>query len=73
LEETIRNKKYLYENNRGRPTLQKALDDKNKGKMEQRKKGFKQPSYRNNSQAYQQGQPKQNESNMIDLFGKRPR
>jgi hypothetical protein len=73
LEETIRKEKYLYEQNRGRPTFQKAWDDKKKGKMEQRKKGFKPPFYRNNSQAYQQGQLAQNEPKMIDSFGKRPR
>jgi hypothetical protein len=73
LEETIRKEKYLYEHNRGRPTFQKAWDDKKKGNMEKRKKGFKPPFYKNISQAYQQGQSTQNEPKMTDSFGKRPR
>jgi hypothetical protein len=57
LEETIRKTKHLYEKNRGRSFFQKAWYDKKKGNMEQRKKGFKTPFYRNISQAYQQGKP----------------
>jgi hypothetical protein len=42
----------LYEKNRGRPAFQKAWDDKKKGKMDQRKKGFKFPFIKISSQAY---------------------
>jgi hypothetical protein len=73
LEEAIRKDKYLYEQNKGRPTFQKAWDDKKRGKMDQRKKGFKPPFIRNNSQAYQQGKPTQGEHKMTDSLGKRPR
>jgi hypothetical protein len=73
LEEAIRKDKYLYEQNKGRPSFQKAWDDKKKGKMDQRKKGFKPPFIRNNSQAYQQGKLAQGEHKMIDSLGKRPR
>jgi len=55
LEESIRNTKYLYEQNRGRKNFQKAWDDKKKGKMDQRKKGFKPNFIRNISRAYRQG------------------
>jgi hypothetical protein len=44
LEEAIRRAKCLYDQHRGRPTFQKAWEDKKKGKMEQRKKGNKFPS-----------------------------
>jgi hypothetical protein len=44
-----------------------------KGKKDQRKKGFKPPFFRNNSQANQQGQAAQNEQKNADSFGKRPR
>jgi hypothetical protein len=73
LEEAIRKDKYLYEKNRGRPTFQKAWDDKKKGNMDQRKKGFKPPFIRNRSQAYQQGKPSQGDQKMTDSLGKRPR
>jgi hypothetical protein len=55
LEEAIIKAKYLYEKNRGMTTFQKDLDGKKKGKMDQRKKGFKPPFIRNNFQAHQQG------------------
>jgi hypothetical protein len=44
-----------------------------KGKKEKRKKGFKPPFFKNNSQANQQGQSTQNEHKTIDSFGKRLR
>jgi hypothetical protein len=50
LEEAIRRAKCLYDQHRGRPTFQKAWEDKKKGKMEQRKKGYKPPFFRNSSQ-----------------------
>jgi len=46
-EETIRKEKYLYDHNRGIPTFQRAQDEKMKGMMEQRKKCFQPPFYRN--------------------------
>jgi hypothetical protein len=54
-------------------SFQKAWDDKKKGKMDQRKKGFKPPFIRNRSQAYQQGKPSQGDHKMEDSLGKRPR
>jgi hypothetical protein len=69
LEETIRRDKCLYDQHRGRPTFQKAWEDKKKGKMEQRKKGTKPPFFRNNSQ----GQPASKEPRMTETMGKRPR
>jgi hypothetical protein len=55
LEESIRKDKCLYEQRKGRPTLEQALDDKKKDKMDQSKRGFKPPFIRNRSQSYQQG------------------
>jgi hypothetical protein len=43
-----------------------------KGKKDQRKKGFKPPFFRNNSQTNQQGQSAQNEHKNSNSFGKRP-
>jgi hypothetical protein len=45
LEETIRRTKCLYYQHKGKPTFQRAWDDKNKFKMEQRKKGNKTPFF----------------------------
>jgi hypothetical protein len=73
LEETIRRAKYLYEQSKGRPFFQKALNDKMKDKKDQRQKGFKPPFFRNNFQANQHGQVAQNEHETIDSFGKRSR
>jgi hypothetical protein len=50
LEESIRRENHLYEKRGGRPFLKKSWNDKIKGKKEQRKKGFKPPFFRNNSQ-----------------------
>jgi hypothetical protein len=41
--------------------------------MEQIKKGFKPPFFRNKSQTYHEGKYAQNEPRMIDSFGKGPR
>jgi hypothetical protein len=41
--------------------------------MDQRKKGFKPPFFKNNSQANQQGQSSQNEHKTTDSFGKMQR
>jgi len=50
LEESIRKEKYNYEHNKGRLDFQKAWDDKKKGKVDQRNKGYKPPFFRKNSQ-----------------------
>jgi hypothetical protein len=49
------------------------LDDKKKGKMDQRKKGFKPPFNRNIFQTYQQWKPSQDDQRMTDSLGKRQR
>jgi hypothetical protein len=48
LEETIRQAKFLYDQQKVRPIFQKYWEDKNKFKMDQRKKGTKLPFLRNN-------------------------
>jgi hypothetical protein len=50
LEEAIRREKNIYEYNRARPFFQKYWNDKMKGKKDKRKKGFKPPFFKNNSQ-----------------------
>jgi hypothetical protein len=47
LEETIRQAKFLYDQHKGNPTFQKSWEDKKKFKMEQRKKGYKPPFFKN--------------------------
>jgi hypothetical protein len=47
MEETIRRDKCLYDQHKRRPNFQKALEDKKKNKMEQRKKGTNPPFFRN--------------------------
>jgi hypothetical protein len=49
------------------------LDDKKKGNIDQRNKGFKPPFMRNISQSYQQGHPSQGDHKMADSLGKWPR
>jgi hypothetical protein len=73
LEEPIGRARNIYEQIKGRPIFQKVWNDKMKGKKDQRKKGFKPPFFRNNSQENQQGQETQNYHNTTDSFGKRPR
>jgi hypothetical protein len=46
--ETIRKDKYLYEQGKGRESLQKYWKDKKKDKSDHGKKGFKPPFNRNN-------------------------
>jgi hypothetical protein len=48
MEETIRREKFLYEQQRERPTFWKAWDDQKKFRKEQRLKGNKPPFFRNN-------------------------
>jgi hypothetical protein len=50
LEETIRRAKCLYDHQKSRPTFKKAWEDKNKFKVDQRKKGSKPPFFQNNPQ-----------------------
>jgi hypothetical protein len=69
LEETIRRDKCLYDQQRGRPTFQKAWEDKMKSKVEQRKKGTKPPFFRNTVQ----GQPISKEPRMTEAMETRPR
>jgi hypothetical protein len=52
MEETIRREKFLYEQQREKPTFWKAWDDQRKFKKEQRQKGNKPPFFRNNPQGY---------------------
>jgi hypothetical protein len=67
LEETIRHAKCLYEQQRGRPTFQKAWEDKMKSKVEQRKKGAKPPFFRNTVQ----GQTTLQEPRMSETVGQK--
>jgi hypothetical protein len=50
LEETIRRDRCLYEKQKGKASYQKAWENKNKNKMEQRKKGTNSSFFRNNYQ-----------------------
>ena len=47
LEEMIRKAKYCYEQSKGKPDFHKAWKDKKNKKFDQRKKGFKTSSFRN--------------------------
>jgi hypothetical protein len=69
LEETIRRAKCLYDQQKARPIFQKSWEEKRKLKMDQRKKGFKPPFFRNNPQ----GQKIPKEPRMIDTESQRPR
>ena len=51
LDETIRRARQIYEKTKGRSIFQKAWNDKMKEKKYQRKKGFKPPFFKNNSQS----------------------
>jgi hypothetical protein len=54
-------------------SFKKSWNDKMKGKMDQRKKGFKPPFFKNNTQENQQGKLAQNDHNTTNSFGKRQR
>jgi hypothetical protein len=69
LEETIRRTKCLYDQQKAKPTFQKSWEDKNKFKMDQRKKGTKPPFFRNNPQ----GQPISKEPKTMETGGQRLR
>ena len=53
LEDTIRRAKCLFDQQKVRPTFQKAWEDNKKFKMNQRKKGSKPPFFGNNPQGQQ--------------------
>jgi hypothetical protein len=69
LEEAIRRTKCIYDQERGRPTFQRAWEDRKKSMMDQRKKGIKPPFFRNNSQ----GKTTFKEPRMIETIEKRSR
>jgi hypothetical protein len=52
MEETLRREKCLYDQQKEKPTFQKAWEDKKKFKREQRKKGNKPPFFRNRPQGH---------------------
>jgi hypothetical protein len=68
LEETIRQAKCLYDQQKSRPNFQKSWEDKKKFNMDQRKKGSRPPSFINNPQ----GQPNSREPRTIEAGGQRP-
>jgi hypothetical protein len=68
MEETIRRTKFLYEQQREKPTFQKAWEDNKKFQMDQRKKVTKPPFFRNNPQ----GQPSFRELRLADVGEQRP-
>jgi hypothetical protein len=53
LEETIRRAKFLYDQQKSKPTFQNSWKDKKKFKMDQRKKGSNTPFFKNNPQGPQ--------------------
>jgi hypothetical protein len=65
LEDTIRQAKCIYDEQKERPTFQKSWEDKKKFKMDQRKKGTKTPFLKNNTQ----GQPTSREPRTIETWG----
>jgi hypothetical protein len=68
LEEALKREKHIYDHSKGRPVFQNVRNDNMKGKKDQRKKGFKPPFFKNNSQENQQGQSIQNEQKNADSF-----
>jgi hypothetical protein len=73
LTETIRKDKYLYEQGKGRESMQKYWKDKKKEKYDQRRKGFKPPFNRNSPNKNHQDQYAKDESKREDSLGKRGR
>jgi hypothetical protein len=69
MEETIRREKCLYEQQREKPTFQKAWEDKKKFKKEQRQKGNKPTFFRNSPL----GQPSFRETRKAKVGGQLPR
>ena len=68
MEEEIRKAKYLYEKSKGKPEYHKTCKDKKNDKSNQRKKGFKPSSFRN-----QQRQTSQAEKQPTTVVGEKPR
>jgi hypothetical protein len=73
LTEAIRKDKYLYEQGQGRESLQKSWKDKNNANSDQRRKGFKPPFNRNETNRDHQDQYAKGDFKKEDSFGKRGR
>jgi hypothetical protein len=73
LNEAIRKAKYLYEKGQGRESLQKSWKDKKNVKSDQRRKGFKPPFNRIESNRNHQDQYAKGDFNKEDSLGKRGR
>jgi hypothetical protein len=71
LTEAIRKAKYLYEQGRGRESLQESRKDERKEKSDQMRKGFKPPFNRNEPNRNHQDQYAKGESKKEDSLGKR--
>jgi hypothetical protein len=71
--ETIKEAKYLYEQVKGRESMQKSWKDKKKDKSDQRRKGFKPPFNKNNPNTNQQEPSTKSESKKEDSLGKKGR
>jgi hypothetical protein len=69
MEEMIRRGKFLYEQQREKPTFRKAWENKNKFNMDQSKKGTKTPFFRNNPQ----GHSGSREPRKVEVGGQLPR
>jgi hypothetical protein len=70
LTETIRKAKYLYEQGKGRESMQKYWKDKKKEKYDQRRKGSKPPFNRNSPNKNHLDQYAKDESKREDSLGK---
>ena len=68
LEESIRKAKYCYEQSKGKTEYHKAWKDKKNEKFDQRNKGFKPSSFRN-----QQEHPSQAASKPVGVTGEKPK
>jgi hypothetical protein len=73
LEAAIRKTSFLYEQSKGRSNLQRSWRDKRKEKQDQRKKGFRSPFFRGNSNIFQPNQTSQSGTRTTESLGKRPR
>ena len=69
MEETLRRKKFLYDQQKEQPTFQKSWEDKKKFKRDQRKKGTKPPFFGK----CPQGKPSFRNLRMVDVGEQRPR
>ena len=73
LTEAIRKDKYLYEQGRGRESLQKSWKEKKNVNSDQRRKGFKPPFNRNELNRNHQDQYAKGDFKKEDPLGKRGR